>query len=45
MIGVRLQPSLLAALDRFIANHPTPINRPEAIRRLIEKGLLPGPSE
>lgn len=35
LVGVRLQPNLLASLDR----HRGGMTRPEAIRRLIEKAL------
>lgn len=39
MIGVRLQPDQLAALDRWISGQREQLSRPEAIRRLVEKGL------
>ena len=40
LIGVRLQPPNLARLDDWIAAQPGPQpSRPEAIRRLVEKGL------
>ena len=39
MIGVRLQPNQLAAVDAWIADQPEPVTRPEAIRRLVEKAL------
>jgi hypothetical protein len=39
-IGVRLLPPNLSALDAWIARQPEPQpTRPEAIRRLVEKGL------
>lgn len=39
-IMVRLQPNQLAALDRWIGAQPDPKpSKPEAIRRLIEKGI------
>ena len=38
----RLQPDTLAALDAYIAGQPEAISRPEAIRRLVELGLLKG---
>jgi hypothetical protein len=39
-IVVRMQPDQLAALNAWIARHPEPQpSRPEAIRRLVEKGL------
>jgi metal-responsive CopG/Arc/MetJ family transcriptional regulator len=37
LIGVRLQPDLLDALDKWAK--PSGIGRPEAIRRLLEKAL------
>jgi hypothetical protein len=37
---VRLQPSDLGRLDEWIAAQPEPKpSRPEAVRRLVEKGL------
>lgn len=39
MIGVRLQPEQLAPLDAWIRSQPGKLTRPEAIRRLVEKGL------
>jgi hypothetical protein len=37
---VRLQPSDLGRLDKWIAAQPEPKpTRPEAVRRLVEKGL------
>jgi len=40
MVGVRLQPEQLAALDAWIETQPDPKpSRPEAMRRLAEKGL------
>jgi hypothetical protein len=40
LIGVRLQPPQLAALDSWIDQQPEPKpSRPEAIRRLIESPL------
>ncbi len=39
-IMVRLQPDQLAALDHWIEAQPDPKpSKPEAIRRLIEKGI------
>ncbi|MCH2240048.1 MAG: hypothetical protein MK060_19420 [Blastomonas sp.] len=35
MIGVRLQPNQLAALDRWIAGQPDKPSRPEAVRRIL----------
>lgn len=39
LIGVRLQPDQLASLDAWIQHQPDKLSRPEAIRRLAEKGL------
>jgi hypothetical protein len=39
MVGVRLQPDQLAALDAWIEHQPDSLSRPEAVRRLIELGL------
>jgi hypothetical protein len=36
---VRMQPDQLAGLDAWIAGQDPPPSRPEAIRRLVEKGL------
>jgi hypothetical protein len=36
LIGVRLQPSHLKALDAWIAKQATPVSRPEAIRAMME---------
>ena len=36
LIGVRLQPSHLVALDAWIAKQNTPVTRPEAIRGMME---------
>lgn len=49
LVGVRLQPELLAALDRFIAENPDAPSRPEALRIAfrdwaIGQGLLPSSS-
>ena len=39
-VNVRFPPDELAALDAHIANNPDPKpTRPEAIRRLVRKGL------
>jgi len=38
-IQVRLQPAPLAELDAWSAEQPDNPSRPEAIRRLIERGL------
>lgn len=39
MIGVRLQPDQLGKLDAWADAQPDKPSRPEAIRRLVEKGL------
>jgi hypothetical protein len=36
LIGVRLQPAYLVALDAWIAKQTTPVTRPEAIRAMME---------
>ena len=36
LIGVRLQPSHLKALDAWIAQQTAPLTRPEAIRAMME---------
>jgi hypothetical protein len=36
LIGVRLQPSHLEALDAWIAQQNAPLTRPEAIRAMME---------
>jgi hypothetical protein len=36
LVGVRLQPSHLVALDAWIADQDTPVTRPEAIRAMME---------
>ena len=38
MIGVRLQPGQLAVLDTWAAEHGG-LSRPEALRRLMKRGL------
>ncbi len=40
LVGVRLQPDQLAAVDAWISEQPEPRpTRPEAIRRLMERGI------
>lgn len=39
LIGVRLLPKPLAAVDAWIVRQREPLSRPEAIRRLVEAGL------
>src|SRR5580704_7034976 len=46
LIGVRLQPDNLSALDGWITGQPDPKpTRPEAIRRLFELGLKHAPHQ
>jgi len=40
MVGVRLQPDQLAALDAWIAQQPRPLTRPQAIRLMVQAALL-----
>jgi hypothetical protein len=39
LIGVRLQPRQLKALDAWVAKQKPPITRPEAIRALLTEAL------
>ena len=39
MIGVRVQPDQLAAIDAWAAEQDDAPSRPEAVRRLVAKGL------
>lgn len=39
MIGVRLHPDQLTALDNWILAQGNGMSRPEAIRRVLDKGL------
>jgi hypothetical protein len=39
LVGVRLQPDLLASVDRWGTTQDDLPGRPEAIRRLVEIGL------
>ncbi len=39
LVGVRLLPDLLAALDAFRAAHAGELSRPEAVRLLVRRGL------
>ena len=39
LVGVRLQPYDLKALDFWIRNHSSDATRPEAIRHLVKSGL------
>ncbi|ACI93267.1 conserved hypothetical protein [Afipia carboxidovorans OM5] len=42
LVGVRLQPDDLEAVDSWIAKHDDAPTRPEAIRTLLRKGLAKG---
>jgi hypothetical protein len=44
LVGVRLLPEPLAALDAWIAKQREELSRPEAIRRLVEAGLKAKPA-
>jgi hypothetical protein len=39
LVGVRLQPVQLNALDTWIASQPKKISRPEAVRQLLASAL------
>ena len=39
LVGVRLPPTELAALDAWIAKQAEPMSRPEALRRLVDSAL------
>lgn len=39
MVGVRLQPDQLTALDKWIAAQPIPTSRPNAVRLLLGRVL------
>ena len=39
LVGVRLQPDLLAKLDAWIARQEGAVSRPEAVRRIIVAAL------
>ena len=39
MVGVRVQPAQLAALDAWIARQPDKPTRPEAVRRILAGAL------
>ena len=45
LLGVRLQPDALAALDSWIARQKDDVSRPEAIRRLVELALKGQPKK
>jgi len=40
LIGVRLQPDLVEAIDAWIKLVEVPMSRPEAVRRLLGASLL-----
>lgn len=42
LVGTRFQPDLLKALDDWRKQQDDPPTRPEAIRRLVAKGLKGG---
>ena len=42
LIGVRVIPSLLARIDEWAGKQDGAPSRPDAMRRLIERGLSPG---
>jgi hypothetical protein len=39
LIGVRIQPAPLSALDAFVSDQRVPVSRPEAIRVILTKFL------
>ena len=39
LVGVRLQPPQLNALDSWIATQPKKMSRPEAVRKLLASAL------
>ena len=39
LVGVRLQPEMISAVDAWAAKQKTPVTRPEAIRGILEIGL------
>jgi hypothetical protein len=44
LIGVRMQPDDLAALDSWITSDGGGLSRPQAIRRLVQIGLKAKPT-
>ena len=42
LIGVHVMPSLLASIDEWASKRVGGVSRPDAMRRLIERGLSPG---
>ena len=40
LLGVRLQPTLLHALDAWIAKQPEVMSRPEAVRKILVSALI-----
>ena len=45
LVGVRLHPDQLAALDKWIGQQPNQMSRPEAIRIFVAAGLHQRPGE
>jgi len=39
LVGVRLHPPQLDALEAWISRQPTPLSRPEAVRQLLATAL------
>jgi hypothetical protein len=39
LVGVRLQPELIGAIDAWAAKRKPPVTRPQAIREILEIGL------
>jgi metal-responsive CopG/Arc/MetJ family transcriptional regulator len=39
VVGVRLQPNLLSALDAWIAEHDSTLSRAEAVRMILRREL------
>jgi hypothetical protein len=39
LVGVRLQPPQLKALDAWIENQPKKMSRPEAVRKILAEAL------
>jgi hypothetical protein len=40
LVGVRLQPDRLSAIDKWIAKQDAPMTRPEAIRAMLDGVLV-----
>ena len=41
LVGVRLQPPQLQALDAWVEDQPKKISRPEAVRQILAKTIGP----